>query len=260
MNKPFVRVLGSADWRPTAGNDHSCYTLSDTALIDCCAGVITHLLGRDVDPTQMHYVFFTHMHADHYMGLGPLLHYWRVRFASLENLTLIGPKAYLRSAYGHARTYAFHDSPDLYAEIKQDANLVELEGNCSFDFEGWHADVMDSVHAVPGLCYRFTHNATGRSVGFTGDTQYQPAFAQFFKNVDLLLHECSFGGGPLPEFNKVCGHSSAIEAVRVCREAEVKRMLLTHTYEPNRGAALRVAYESLNIPVEWAMPGKVFEI
>ena len=198
MNETFVRILGSADWHPTAGNDHSCYTVGDVALIDCCPGVITNLLSRNVDPTQMRYVFFTHMHADHYMGLVPFVHYWRVRFGTLENLTLVGPKAMLKKAYELAYTVALCDSVDFAKGDIRDARLVELEGDCSFDFDGWHVDAMASDHAVPGLCYRFTHVETGRSVGFTGDTRYKPEFGTFFKNVDLLLHECSFGGGPLP--------------------------------------------------------------
>ena len=38
MNQPFLRVLGSADWRPSKNNDNSCYTISDQILIDACPG------------------------------------------------------------------------------------------------------------------------------------------------------------------------------------------------------------------------------
>lgn len=37
------------------------------------------------------------MHCDHYMGLAPLLHYWRVcRDRDLGELTIVGPKATVR--------------------------------------------------------------------------------------------------------------------------------------------------------------------
>lgn len=259
MNRPFIRVLGSADWHPTANNDNSCYTVSDQVLIDCCPSVVTNLLGQGVDPIQLNTICFTHMHADHCLGLPSLLLYWRIRKESLGELTLVGPKATLRETFEIALHFAFHDSDDISEEIAEMPKFVELEGDAAFELPGLRASSMDSDHAVPGTCYRLTDEATGRAVGFTGDTRYLPAFGKFFDGVDMLVHEASFGAGPLTEFNEICRHSSAREAVQVCREARVKKLLLTHCYEPNRDSALAAARASLSIPVEWAMPGQIFE-
>ena len=77
--------------------------------------------------------------------------------------------------------------------------------------------------------------------------------------MDLLLHEASFGGGPVdPVENARCRHSSALEAVKICTEGQVKRLLLTHAYEPKREAALAAARAGLTIPVGWAIPGNVY--
>ena len=259
MNRPYVRVLGSADWHVTAFNDNSCYTIDDRILIDACPSALISLLNAGVDPTQVSTICFTHLHADHCMGLPALLHYWRVVKSSLGGLTIVGPKATVRAAVDRALQYIFHDCRDVRAEIAEFPNIVELEGDCVLDLPDYHIAVMNSDHAVPGLCYCITCRESGRKVGLTGDTRYQPAFAGFYRDADLLLHECSFGGGPLPAFNEVCRHSSAREAVRVCAEARVRRLLLTHTFEPNRKAALEEARAHLSIPLEWAVPGSVFE-
>ena len=77
----------------------------------------------------------------------------------------------------------------------------------------------------------------------------------------MLLHECSFGGGPVdPVVNAGCRHASAREAVEVCKKANVKKLLLTHAYEPKRGDALKYAAENLDIPVEWVVPYRIFEV
>lgn len=198
------------------------------------------------------------MHADHYMGLAPLLLYWRVRTGSLSGLTIAGPKATLRDAFHLAMDYAFNEFGRIREKLDGMPTLLELEGPDSFDAPGFHAQVIHSDHAVPGLCYRFTDKATGHAIGLTGDTRYQPVYGSFFHDVDLLVHEASFGAGPLPERNAVCRHSSAQEAAQVCQEANVRKLLLTHTYEPQREAALAEARSRLSIPVEWALPGKVF--
>lgn len=138
--------------------------------------------------------------------------------------------------------------------------LVELEGECAYEHPRYHVDVMNSDHAVPGLCYRFTDRETGSTVGLTGDTKYRSEFGKFFDHVDLLVHEASFGAGPVPPIaDTTCRHSSAIEASRVATEAQVGHLLLTHTYEPKRAAALEEARKRLTIPVDWAMPGSIIE-
>jgi len=258
MNQPYVRVLGSADWHVTKNNDHSCYTLSDKALIDACPSVVMQLLNNDIEPSEVPVIFFTHLHADHYMGLAALLHNRRVCNFSLKGLTIVGPKATLRAAYERAMDYVFCEEPGFFDDPEKLPELVELEGRGTIRVGDWEVEYTDSLHAVPGLCYRFTDVETGHVACFSGDTDYRPVYAELFREADLLFYECSYGAGPLTG-GGINNHSSAEEAVCACREANVRRLMLTHTYEPKRAAALEVARAGLSIPVEWAMPGKVFE-
>ena len=113
MNEPFVRVLGSADWHQTAHNDHSCYTVSDRILIDACPSVVTQLQEAGVDPLDVHLVLVTHMHCDHYMGLAPLMHYWRVcRQTDLSGLTIAGPRETVQDYVDFTLRFVFRDKLD----------------------------------------------------------------------------------------------------------------------------------------------------
>lgn len=258
MSLPFVRVLGSADWHQTRRNDHSCYTVNDQILVDACSNVVQNLLEQDVDPVSLTTICFTHMHADHYMGLAPLLLYWRVRKGSFGDMTIIGPRATVRAGFERAVNYVFHDSSDFCAEVKELPTIIELEGEGNHAHPDFCIDAIDSDHAVPGLCYRFTHTPSGHSVGFTGDTYYREAFGDFFRDVNLLVHEVSYGVGPLPAGNSRSRHSCVNEAVQVSCESGAKALLLTHAYEPKRESALATAKERLTIPVQWAMPYQTF--
>ena len=261
MNKPFVRVLGSCDWHPTKNNDHSHYTLSDTLLIDAGAACIMNLLNNDIEPTDLKTIFFTHMHADHMMGLPALLLNWRVVMdGDLSGLTIVGPKKTVRSAFERAFDFLCRDNEKLTKAFVAMPNIVELEGDGVYETEDYMVNYTDSDHAVPGLCYVFTEKKSGKKIGFSGDTRILDKFGDFFRDVDLLLYECSYGGGPLDEKNEKSRHSSSVEVANVVIASGAKRLLLTHTYRPKREAALEVANKMLTIPVAWAEPGKIFEV
>ena len=258
MNEPFVRVLGSADWHQTAHNDHSCYTVSDRILIDACPSVVTQLQEAGVDPLDVHLVLVTHMHCDHYMGLAPLMHYWRVcRQTDLSGLTIAGPRETVQDYVDFTLRFVFRD--ELDACVTRMPRILPLGEGDTLHHEGYAVHVHEADHAVPARSYRLVHEESGRSVGFTGDTRYQQSLPGFFRDVDLLLHEVSLGAGPVdPVHNAGCRHSSAQEAVRVCRESGARRLLLTHCYEGKRQTALDEARRLMDRSVDWAMPGSVF--
>ena len=258
MNEPFVRVLGTADWHQTAHNDHSCYTVSDRVLIDACPSVVTRLQEAGVEPLDVRLVLMTHMHCDHYMGLAPLMHYWRVcRQTDLSGLTIAGPRETVQDYVDFTRRFVFRD--ELDACVTRMPRILPLGEGDTLHHAGYAVHVHEADHAVPARSYRLVHEESGRSVGFTGDTRYQQSLPGFFRDVDLLLHEVSLGAGPVdPVHNAGCRHSSAQEAVRVCRESGARRLLLTHCYEGKRQTALDEARRLLDRSVDWAMPGSVF--
>ncbi len=258
-SEPFVRVLGSADWMQTPGNDGACYALSDRILIDTGSAAGLTLIDEGIDPVSLPTICFTHMHADHCIGLLQLLLYWRIKRGSLEGLTIAGPAPSVRMQVYRAFEYVFHDSHDITSEVPGMPRILELHDGDAFETPEYRAQVVDSDHACPGLCYRFTHKETGHAACFSGDTRYRDAFGPFFQDADLLVYEASFGAGPIdPEKNRVCKHSSAQEAARAAREANVKRLLLTHTILPRREGAVEAARSQLSIPVDWAQPLSVF--
>ncbi len=253
-SQAFVRILGASDATASAGCDHTCYTVSDRILVDVCPTATLSLLAAGMDSTALEAICFTHLHSDHCMGLAPLLENIWVKKRSLAHLKIYGPSATLRRVYEAVQN--FFAACDSHGErLTPEPELIEIEGSRSFELCGFTVSTMDSIHAVPGLCYTFTDQNTGKRIGTTGDTCYQSAFADFFKDVDLLLHECSYGAGPLPEGNARNRHSSAREAVQVADEAQAKKLLLIHCREQWRGEALAYARDHATVPVEWATPG-----
>lgn len=258
MQKSYVRVLGSADWHQTRYNDHSCYTVNDHILIDACPSVVTQLQEHGVDPLDIHAVCFTHMHCDHYMGLAPLLHYWSVcRSGDLSDLMLIGPEETLKELVERTLLFVFGHTGLLNDSQTKGPKIIEIKGGANLKLTELCVHTIACDHTVPGLSYCIQDTQTGHRVGFSGDTAYRSEFGAFFQKADLLLYEVSYGGNMTDEKN-TSRHSSAYEAAQVAKEAAVRKLLLTHTYEPKRKYALTVAQQILKIPVEWAMPHHIF--
>ncbi|WGH26581.1 MAG: ribonuclease Z [Candidatus Shikimatogenerans bostrichidophilus] len=65
------------------------------------------------------------------------------------------------------------------------------------------------------------------SYAFCTDTSFNPKICKYIKNVDLLYHESTF----LHEKKKIAnnrGHSTSIEAAKIAKIANVKKLLLGH--------------------------------
>ena len=259
MMKNFIRSLGSADWRPTKNNDNSCYTLDDRVLIDTGSAAGITLINQGIDPTRLTTICFTHMHADHCIGLPQLLLYWRIMKGSLGELTIAGPRETVRAQFMRAFQYVFHDSEHVSTEVKAMPRILELSDGDSFETEDYFVQVIASHHAVPGLFYRFTDKVTGKVACFSCDTYYRDTFGPFCRDADILVHEASAGAGPVKEYNPICLHSSALEARQVAAEGNVKQLILTHSLVERWESAVQAAAETLSIPVYWAEPLKVFE-
>lgn len=255
-HQAFVRILGASDATASVACDHTCFTVGDRILVDVCPTATLSLMAAGIDPTELGAICFTHLHADHCMGLAPLLENIWFKKRDLSNLKIYGPTATLRRVYETVQGFfTACDGKRLHPEPE----LIEIEGNTCFDLCGYTVSTMNSDHAVPGLCYTFTDKETGKRIGVTGDTCYLPAFPDFFRHSDLLLHECSYGSGPLPEGNARNRHSSAREAVRVAEEAHVGKLLLIHCRREWRAEAIAYAEAHAPCSAEWATPGSIFK-
>jgi ribonuclease Z len=87
----------------------------------------------------------------------------------------------------------------------------------------------------------------GRKIVYTGDTRPFEGFADFARDADLVVHECTFDDG-LAEKALVDGHSTPSQAAMHAKAAGAKRLVLTH---------ISARYPDANLLLEQAK--KVFE-
>lgn len=241
-SKPTTRVtvLGSATVVPAADQDTACLLLNNDHLIDTGWNAAINMLRHGGDPLQVDYLFITHCHHDHYIGLPQLLFVQAIQRARREGrppLTVIGPRPDIEMVVERALHFLRSEQFPGAAIVP---NVVPLQAGDSFRTSRFEVTTAPTIHPVVGLCYRFTDLTTGATLAVTGDTAYLPPLADHVRGVDLLVHEAS-RGACASHTNERSGHSGSIDAARIAQAAGVRRLGLIHYPTTQREKVLAVA-------------------
>ena len=212
-------------------------------VVDCGLGVTRALTDQGMALRDLTAIVITHLHSDHYLELGPLLHTaWT---AGLKTpVQVYGPTGLARYWQGFltameddiATRVADEGRPDLAAMI----TLHTLMAGDAVTIGPVTLDTIHSLHPplIESLSLRF--RAAGNCVVFSGDTAPNPALAGFAQGADLLIHEAMLepalgpllarignGDGRLMQ-HWLRSHSLASDAAQTATQAGVKALALHH--------------------------------
>ena len=233
----YITVLGSSGCRYDYGNDTASYLINNKIIVDTGWNLVENLLDLKLNPADFKVILFTHFHHDHYLALPQFLFYYLNENKSLSELTLIGPDDLTKVVnlaldfLQVSRFYEHAGCPNCI-EIKPGENLSLEKGQLFIES-------YKSTHPVDGRYYCVTDMLTNKKTGFSGDTAYNPAEISFFRNCDLLIHECSLGGKHTGDNSYL--HSDAETAAIVAAESNAKKLALTHYPEKLRDECLNSA-------------------
>jgi ribonuclease Z len=88
-----VKILGSSSATPTLNRNQSCQLVNINQhflLLDCGEGAQIQLLKHKIKIHKINYIFISHLHGDHYLGLFGLISSMHLQGRSSE-LTIFGP-------------------------------------------------------------------------------------------------------------------------------------------------------------------------
>ncbi len=240
IGQTTVTFLGTDAVVPEGGADTASFVINRTTLVDTGWYAAIKMRCYGIDPMGLETLIFTHCHHDHYIGLPHVLFYHAMRRSERPDrapIRIIGPAGEIELVVGLAQRFL---QMERFGPVQYQPDLIPLNPGESWDCAAYRLETCASLHPVPGLCYRYTDNQTGRVIAFTGDTAYEPAIPPFVRGADLLIHEASYGANPAPASNSSL-HSGAPDAARVAQEAGVKRLALVHCPKPKQAAALAAA-------------------
>ena len=237
-----ITFLGTASVIPEVGHDTASFVINNGKyLVDTGWYAASRMRAYGFDPLKLEYLFLTHCHHDHYIGLPQIMFYLAMRHYKETNyppIKIIGPREDLERVVNLARE--FLQQGDRFPEAGCPVELIPLSAGETYEDPAFQVETCKSLHPVPALCYRFTDKKTGATFAFTGDTAYDPSIAEHVRGVQLLITEASYGANPAPESNASL-HSGAPDAARMAVEAGVDRLALMHCAAQNQAAALAAA-------------------
>lgn len=223
-----VIVLGSGTGVPSirrAGPANCLRVEGQTILIDSAAGTLRQLVKAGIPYDNIDVILYTHFHPDHIGELVPFIFATRYapgykKSSPVMILAAEGLKEFHQSlikAFGHwaepeSGKVIFEEIP---SQMKAAMQLFPITIRSA-----------PTNHTSKSLAYRI-ETADGKSVVFSGDTDFCEELIELAQGADLLVLECA-----APEGYKIQGHLIPSEAGRIARDAGVKRLLLNHFY-PN---------------------------
>ncbi|HEX6926274.1 MAG TPA: ribonuclease Z [Longimicrobiaceae bacterium] len=262
-----ITFLGTAAARPTVGRNVSSLTVQregELLMFDCGEGTQRQMM-RFGTGFALDDIFFSHLHADHFLGVIGLLRtlglqgreepmrLWtprgteeilrtavdlgvervgfEVAIIGVEPGEAIDRGAYeivpFRSTHGpRCVGYAIRERPRLGRfDPVRARELGVPEGPLWGKLHRGEAVEVDGRRIDPSEVVGAPR--PGRLVVYTGDTRPSRYTVEAAEEADLLIHEATFGADEA-ERARSTGHSTAREAARIAREARVRRLVLTH--------------------------------
>jgi ribonuclease Z len=263
-----VLFLGTSAARPTVERNVSSLVVTregESLMFECGEGTQRQMMRYGVS-FSLSDIFFSHFHADHFLGVVGLLRTLGLQ-GRTEPMRLFGPRG-ARRVLEKALAIGVERAP-FQVEVS------ELEPGQSLERDGYRLTAYAVDHGQGALGYalverdrlgRFDPDAAraagvpegplwgklqrgrtvslpdGRAVGpegivspprpgrrliYTGDTRPCEATVEIAQDADLLIHEATFDHEEADRARET-GHATAKEAAEVARRAGAKRLALTH--------------------------------
>lgn len=263
-----VVFLGTAGSLPTPERNPSAILVNregEMLLFDCGEGTQRQMMRARTGMMRLNYIFLTHLHADHILGVPGLLE--TMAFQGREGpLTIAGP--------AHTIDLVEKFSSICYFSRDFEVRAMELEPGDVVRMDGYQVEAVETQHSVPSIGYclkederlgRFNREAAialgvppgplfgklqhgqevlvngktvrpdqvmgaprpGRKIVYTGDTRPCRTVEAASRGADLLIHDCALAND-MAEWARETKHSTAGEAAQLARRAGVRQLVLTH--------------------------------
>ncbi|MBC6308383.1 ribonuclease Z [Listeria sp. FSL L7-1582] len=235
-------------------------------LFDCGEATQHQILRSSIRLSKLEKIFITHLHGDHIFGLPGLLSSRSFQGGETE-LTVYGPvgiASYIRTSLAVSGTHLKYSLEIVEIEeevVFEDAEFKvicrELDhGILSYGYRIEEADKPGSLDAAglsafgvkPGPVFKELKEGKtvmlengkvingsefigptkkGRTIAIFGDTRTTPNELVIANQADVIIHEATFGA----EMGDMAGeymHSTTLEAATLAKNAEAKRLIITH--------------------------------
>lgn len=276
MEELKLVFLGTAASTPTKERNLSSVALKHSGewlLFDCAEGTQRQMLASSVSALKIRYIFISHFHADHFLGLPGLLATMSIHQRDYP-ITIFGPKGVKEKVQAAIELSVL--------KIKFEVRCKEVKKGIIAEEKDFFVRAFPLKHEIPCYGYSFNEHGSlgefsrqkaldlkipegplwgklqkgetikhagktfkpeqvldttkakkGRKISIVFDTRPDKIYFNEIKESDVLVHEATFSD-QLASRAKFTKHSTAKEAGRVAEKTRCKKLVLTHLSARNK--------------------------
>lgn len=208
-----IIFLGTNGWFSTLTGNTSCILIdTENFYLILDAGDGFYKLDRYINRDKPIYLFLSHLHLDHIIGLHILN-----KFRFVEPLKIFG----LKGTKVGLNTIIQHPFTAAISEVPYQIEVHELEeGSHEWPFN-FTCKLL--IHKDPTLGYRFEFDKN--IITYCTDTGKCDNIHELAQDADVLISECSYKSG---QVEWEWPHLNPEEAAEIAKVSNVKQLLLTH--------------------------------
>ncbi|TPK90702.1 MBL fold metallo-hydrolase [Mesorhizobium sp. B2-4-12] len=211
-------------------------------VVDCGLGVTRGLVDAGIGLKALDLIFITHLHSDHVLELGPLIHTaWTAGLATL--VTVFGPPGtghyWQRFCQAMEFDIEIRIADEGRPDIRELVSIEEFGEGQVVEQNGLKVTALRVDHPPVTDCFALRFEHAPKCVVFSADTAFFPPLVDFATGADILVHEAMLeqgiervvartGNGARLKEHLLASHSFAGDAGRIASDAGVKRLVLNH--------------------------------
>jgi ribonuclease BN (tRNA processing enzyme) len=195
-------------------------------LLDCGFSVPAQFWKEVRDPDLLDCIWISHFHADHFMGVPPLL----VRFweeGRKRPLTIMGQQG-IKEKIISAIELSY---PGFGDKIRFSLEFMEVEPFGKRDYKGLVLSSAENDHSKRDLALRI--DMAVESIFYSGDGKATPSTRNLASGSSLLIHEAFTMEQEIP------GHGTVLGAMEMAKETGAHRLALVHIQRNERAMVMK---------------------
>ncbi len=179
---------------------------------------------------QVFHVFLSHLHWDHIQGFP----FFVPAYIPGNRIVIHGCHEELEA--GLRRQHGDPSFPVNFSQLPSTIEFVRLIPGETYEIAGLRVTGKRQFHSGDSYAYRFERD--GKTVVYSTDSEHKlddpasaRAFADFFRDADLVIFDAMYSLADAFSIKEDWGHSSNIVGVELCQMAGVRHLCLFH-HEP----------------------------
>jgi len=217
-----VRFLGSGDAFGSGGRFQACIHVrsqDSSVLLDCGASSLIAMRRFGVEPNHIDAILVSHLHGDHFGGIPFFILDGQFLSKRERSLLIAGPPG-IEARVRQAQETLFSGSSQT--QQKYEIGFLEWHDRRTEAIAGTSVTPFEVVHASGAPPFALRLEVDGKTIAYSGDTEWTNTLVEAAQEADLFICEANFYDKGVKfhlDYETLMSHHD---------ELHCKRLVLTH--------------------------------